>query len=812
MAISHSSIIHQPLGYTPHFDLGLLSKVLLYKQNKFDEGVDEVQSTLDVLYSMDIANPYIKQYANEKLNSLLTSINSNGSNDFSDRSVVNEILGKKSDITNDNVILNGRANTIRMRKDEAQLAESRKTGKGYGVQNEFFLKRDMDEYVNNKDLNSTYNSQGYIPHYDVHKQISSIIKMAHPEIRQVQVGQDEVAYYDKNSVRLDKDYIMSLAYDNLNAEGKQQLYIDGVYNHRMATNDDLLQIKRNNTQEKIDDISYKINEIKHTIDGVTNTEECNILQNQLTKLTSEREKIGVSDNSGNYTPNTDLIRKEIEINGSDFTKYEIETNKFLRGIGNLFSRNDVKYTWKQSPYAAENRFNRNLEFQKQKFGIQQQWEEKTWAEEQALKIMRFESESQKNSSKSNSDKDESISFESPISAEEAKALNTPEKVDEHLANISKDIVNTKNKVAKDITNQSDGSLNFLDGNGVLTNSGLNKFNQFLKTQDDISSKDPNDPKLSKYYIRNASQIRVLNLEYNRVAKLKKEADNFAKKDIDLSGIEYLKSIGISDNDIINYKKEEEKINKERDMLSSHGSNPIYWSKNNSKLGTLINNGSIDKNKLNTALNIDKQLNEKRKQYYLEHGYNSSTSQVTVGDLNKNSNIKTLLVESARIGGATDNGDKIEVDTLDKMFANFNDNTTMAISIKGGVPIARVFVTGKDSEKNHDLVIPLSLKSSFTQSYIDKLNNPDLSLEKYVKENGSTPQNANECIIHNSSNGIRINYATYTDSWGNWGLKIYNRLTGRFIDTNQTFKTYDAVKASLEHMSMDNDVLKKYEIK
>jgi hypothetical protein len=103
-------------------DLGLLMKVNQYKQSQFYQNAERINTQFAELNSLDIANKYQKQHAEEVVNNLSTQIREMGGLDYSDPNIANTISGYAGSVYKDPAIINGIMSTKAIRAYDANTA------------------------------------------------------------------------------------------------------------------------------------------------------------------------------------------------------------------------------------------------------------------------------------------------------------------------------------------------------------------------------------------------------------------------------------------------------------------------------------------------------------------------------------------------------------------------------------------------------------------------------------------------------------------------------------------------------------------
>ena len=93
-----------PLQFSPYVQtlpVEAMAKVGMYKQQRYDEGVQKIQQSIDNIAGLDIVRPEDKQYLQSKLNQLGSRLSMVAGGDFSNFSLVNSVNGMTNQIAKD---------------------------------------------------------------------------------------------------------------------------------------------------------------------------------------------------------------------------------------------------------------------------------------------------------------------------------------------------------------------------------------------------------------------------------------------------------------------------------------------------------------------------------------------------------------------------------------------------------------------------------------------------------------------------------------------------------------------------------------
>jgi hypothetical protein len=110
--------------YVSQLPVDAMVKVGMYKQQKYDEGVQKIQGYIDNIAGLDVAKGPQKEYLQSKLNELGSNLKSVAAGDFSNQQLVNSVGGMATKIVKDPVIRNAvsSANWYKEQNEKMQKA------------------------------------------------------------------------------------------------------------------------------------------------------------------------------------------------------------------------------------------------------------------------------------------------------------------------------------------------------------------------------------------------------------------------------------------------------------------------------------------------------------------------------------------------------------------------------------------------------------------------------------------------------------------------------------------------------------------
>jgi hypothetical protein len=160
MALSeYSTVYRSQTPFIPQIDLSLLAKVNTYKENKFEQNASKIQESINKIGNLDVLKEEDKQYLNEKVNNLLTGINSMSGVDISDTSVANKLMGYGASVYNDANIINAITSTKKVRnlqEEYRKLATDSKFKDSYSAINEMYDMQSVQSWIADGKKGSVY--------------------------------------------------------------------------------------------------------------------------------------------------------------------------------------------------------------------------------------------------------------------------------------------------------------------------------------------------------------------------------------------------------------------------------------------------------------------------------------------------------------------------------------------------------------------------------------------------------------------------------------------------------------------------------
>lgn len=188
-------------SHVPKYDLGLYGNSLMYKRQQYDAGVQKIEGMIESISGMPIIRDSDKQYLQEKVNNLRSTLNNMVGADWSSSRLVTEVGGLASQIAQDKRIQNAVISTKNIQSVQEAARKLKETHpERYTPQAEDYDNDQISGYLSNTDPDAKFGQSSPTEYYDYNKDITEALKQLHPSISYKIMEDGQFAYiYDKTT-------------------------------------------------------------------------------------------------------------------------------------------------------------------------------------------------------------------------------------------------------------------------------------------------------------------------------------------------------------------------------------------------------------------------------------------------------------------------------------------------------------------------------------------------------------------------------------------------------------------------------------
>lgn len=376
--------------YIPEFSLDILAKVGTYKQEKYEQNVQAIQSSIDKIHELDISRPQDKAILQSRLDELGGKLRTFAAGDFSNFQLANSVAGMTKQLVRDPTIQNAVASTAHLRKQQKAIEEARKSGKS-STQNEAWFNEDVNKWYNDPTPGAKFTSE-FIQYNDVDKKLREIADKLHEVDSSIDIpykrdnagnviyGKDGKPMVDDAMLRIKTkgkpaEKILSTFYESLTEDDMRQLRIDGWYHYKGADKNTFKNQLITNYNQNKNMLSDQLVNLNLELD--TNKK---LDASQRGEITAKINAIEKSFSDGSLRNKLDKDLSEID-NIQDLTdyKYKLYTQTHLTNLAKDLSYQSYQTEYLSNPYAQMAMERANLQFRYDDAARQQRNSDRTYA-------------------------------------------------------------------------------------------------------------------------------------------------------------------------------------------------------------------------------------------------------------------------------------------------------------------------------------------------------------------------------------------------------------------------------------------------
>lgn len=355
--------------YVQQVPVDAYNRAELYRQGKYDAGVQAVQSYVDQTTGLDV-DPKYKDYLQNSVNSLQDQVRKVGKADFSDMQLVNQIGGAASKIVGDSTVQAGIQSAANLKNQQTARAQAQKEGKS-SVENDAYLDDQYAAWRQDPDLKNPFSGK-YVQYTDLNKKWLEVVKSLHADDRlndipfetfQKPDGTVGVNYNKMSDVMmklgisgLESSKIQNAISATMTPGDLQQLAISAKYAFRGYTPDDMVKASDSKYQSNVKDITSKLADAQKELPTlVGNTARSKYLNDIINDYKNQLDPVKGSL-AMQHQNDVDAIK-----NDPDGAKTQLYKNGFMSEFSNAFSwkKDTTEYT--KSPFKEQDNWNKDYQ-------------------------------------------------------------------------------------------------------------------------------------------------------------------------------------------------------------------------------------------------------------------------------------------------------------------------------------------------------------------------------------------------------------------------------------------------------------------
>jgi hypothetical protein len=275
---SFTDAIPQFNPYIQQLPVEAMVNVGMEKQQRYDQGIQRIQSQIDQVAGLSISRPQDREYLQSKLNELGSKLKTVAAADFSNYQLVNSVAGMAGSIAKDPTIIASMQSTAQRAALQERIKKDTEAGK-YNPANTTLYNISDQEWYNDPNVGAKYTGYYKTPH-DVWGKIKDIAEEVGIDSKEVdnlferdsitgevKRDKDDNPIFDEMLVQKtlkgkDPAKLLSAFQGALTPEDYEQLSIEGRYKYLNSTPEELREKIVTPLNEKIEFNNGKVELLK----------------------------------------------------------------------------------------------------------------------------------------------------------------------------------------------------------------------------------------------------------------------------------------------------------------------------------------------------------------------------------------------------------------------------------------------------------------------------------------------------------------------------------------------------------------------
>lgn len=366
--------------YIQQLPVEAMTQVGMYKQQKYDEGIQKVQSYIDNVAGLDVVRDIDKAYLQSKLNELGSKLKTVAAGDFSNYQLVNSVGGMATQIVKDSAIQNAVSSTKMYRKGVEDMDKFNKEGKG-SPSNDWDFNQKASKWLNSTNLDDRFSAR-YDPYTNYKKNALEVIKSL---TKDETIKDDAFKFNSKGELVIEDaivrkklsgispNKIKQALQAGLTPADWKQVEIDGRYSYANADEGSFATSLKSSYDDKINFFENQKKTLLAAKDSASSPIDKEAMQDKIAEIENTIKSV-----KGEY----DSILGSIESGDVESAKAKLYTYDFTNGFSKAFSYTQISDTYEKSPFAEMQMEREKLNRDWKKFSLEYQLKERGLAIEE----------------------------------------------------------------------------------------------------------------------------------------------------------------------------------------------------------------------------------------------------------------------------------------------------------------------------------------------------------------------------------------------------------------------------------------------
>jgi hypothetical protein len=359
---SFTDAIPQFNPYIQQLPVEAMVSVGMEKQQRYDQGLQRIQSQIDQVAGLSISRPQDREYLQTKLNNLGSRLKTVAAADFSNYQLVNSVAGMAGSIAKDPNIIASVQSTAQRRALQEKIQKDTDAGK-YNPANNYLFNQTDQEWFNDPNVGAKYTGY-YTTPIDVWGKIKDIAKEVGIDERVVpnlfetdesgRIIKDENGKAIFNNVMVEETFkgkdsskILSAFQNALTPADYEQLSTEGKYNYRGITPEQLKQTVASSLNKDITLNNGKIELLKISLAEEENKAKTDAYDEEF--ITSLKDEIKYFEKRNIQIEKSKRESLDAIATNPESAKSKLYTENYLSSMSEVLSSKSVSKKYSVNP-------------------------------------------------------------------------------------------------------------------------------------------------------------------------------------------------------------------------------------------------------------------------------------------------------------------------------------------------------------------------------------------------------------------------------------------------------------------------------
>ena len=320
------------------YSLDLMGRMLMDKAQRYESNFAKLQDQITQFGNQAILNGATKQYADEKMKSIVDSVNGMGGVDLSEYNNVQKIQNLTSEFSRDSRIVNGISDTKRIQNLQEKYQKDLEKNPG-NIVNYTLFQQDVNAYAGDTSEDARYKGMDFMTYIDVDKSMQDLMDKMKSDGILKQTGEAGKYIYTTTNEEVSGDRVEQIVYNHLqsNAAVMAQVRNNSRFYMQNTPDANLAEMFQGYSQQRVAEKAASIERIDSAIKSWNAQPSSPEKDAKLAELNKQLEFSKKDyEKYEKFAASPDEIAKQVASNKQSIWE-ELHTNSLVNKYKNIYA-------------------------------------------------------------------------------------------------------------------------------------------------------------------------------------------------------------------------------------------------------------------------------------------------------------------------------------------------------------------------------------------------------------------------------------------------------------------------------------------